>query len=191
MKISFLTILLCLVGCADQRPVANNAPQTVSEPVPSSKPPVIESAPDMVMELRSINQSQQQQTGLITTQFQKVADVVDAAAVKVQTEVKAQADVNADLKAQVKASIEAVADLKAALNGQISAIAGLGNKIDSQQQTYSSGRDTTTTQFTDKMAETIMSGQRHMAYVIVLLVGAVTAIVIVYMEVRHRRGRVS
>lgn len=183
-----------------------SAPRTISIPVSQVPANGDERGyfAEVKSELQQSNNATQNSITGLGVQVTKLGEKVDVSAVKMENrvntslsnEMKAQAELTAQLRADVRTEVKASANLMAKLESRVDAklhaqvqalagaIAGIGNKIESVAQTYSSGRDTNTTQFTDKMADTLISSQRQPMYIVL----GIAAILLIVQEAARRRS---
>lgn len=131
-------------------------------------------------ESQSSNNATQQSISGLGLNVSKIAEKVDASLVKLSADfdtkltavanlnVKVSNELNNNMNARAEANVKAIADLRAEFKAEIQAIAqasaqglanlqaGIGNRTDSIQKTSSAGRDSTSTEFTKDMRDTIL-----------------------------------
>ena len=196
----FLVLLIILAGCEagtkatqqsdriDQRieEPRRTVPATRAEVVdaPASEKPKPSAAVQASDSIASNSVTKNDVQGIVGAQFDRVAEKIDASLVKVQSAIDVslqnKLDValkaNAELHAQLAASVKLSADLSARVDALAQAQAGLGNKIDQQTNTISSGRDTT--QFTKEMQQMVENISKSNDRVIYLIFGSASATVL-------------
>lgn len=202
----FLVLLILLAGCeagTKSTEQSDRIDQRIEEPrrparsigvastraeIVANDPPAA-AAPSQTSSMASDTISSNSVTkndvqGIVGAQFDRVAEKIDASLVKVQSAIDVslqnKLDValkaNAELHAQLAASVKLSADLSARVDALAQAQAGLGNKIDQQTNTISSGRDTT--QFTKEMQQMVENITRSSDRTIYLIFGSAAATVL-------------
>lgn len=122
-------------------PVAAAAPAQKSEP----RAEVVQIPDTEIDSTASNNASQQSATALLSNQFAKFAESIDASLVRIDARIVAQNEMNAtaiaDLRAEIKAEFRA--ELKAVVRAEVSALgqAGIGNS--SRQESTNVGGNLT------------------------------------------------
>ena len=195
----WLTILLLFVyGCADNRAV-QTAPPTPAIPVAPHPALTGDDVTGIVRTevQQSSNAIQQNTQSLVSASVGKIAEKVDAALVRVESNVNAklEASVNAhvelkDLRAELRASLdvqnrvtaqaEAIASLNAKLDALAAAqgqfVAGFNNTLSQTVQKLEAGRDVNNTQFTTEMAAVMERAYKSVTSVVYIMAGALVSI---------------
>ena len=202
MRLLPICVLLGLCGCMDSRPV-QDTPQTM---------PVIRTEPTLGRDdvagivrtetTASSNAIQQNTQALLGASIGKLAERVDAALAKVETNLSMRVDAQANasatlltsLKAELKAELNlaakidtqatAIAAVEARINARLdamgtaqgAAVAGLGNKLSETVQKFDAGRDVNSTEFTPNMADVFERAFKSMVSTVYIMAGALVSI---------------
>lgn len=194
MRIYVLCFLAFMVGCGEHRDTQANSFPTRAVEVPSPPSTKAEVVP---LESQSSNNAMQQSlTAAVGASVGKFAEKIDASLARIdatvnakfeavttaQAEIKSQIALESKIDAALNASVKANADLKAELsaklealaNAQAQAVAGLGNKIETKQESISAGGNVT--QFPTEVRDVIVNAQNATSWNIRIMCGVLTAV---------------